>query len=1063
MKETSLATAATTSIACSIIIPTRDQLPFLRPCIDSILGSIADLDIEILIVNNDSKEPDTIAYLQALASNPVIRILDWDKPFNFSAINNFAVEQCAGDVVCFLNNDIEIVDRAWLDKLLPLARRDDVGAVGCLLKYPDSTIQHGGIALHQGAVAKHIAAHEPGDFFASRSITQPFAVDAVTAACLLMRRSLFLRAGGFNAANLPVAFNDVDLCLRLGEEGLPVLLHPDIDIIHHESVSRKSDDLPSNRPRAEKEHAYMQFRWQDRLAGQHYKAGLPAQLLREKAQPATIDEVIADAGRQLFLGDIQDPDSSLVAEIVEGTPADNWQTHYASLQADYASLLAHATRMEQAHRLIENSIFWRMTAPLRWLKDTLMPAGRHPPAIIQESTDTPQPVADTDPAVAPVSESDKSAYDRRAQQNLSTFLHSAQRLTFPVTDDYKISIILVFFNQAHLSLLCLQSILKHADVSYEIVIIDNASTDDTGALLATIENANIVRNQANVGFVEAVNQGARICRGEYLLVLNNDALIEAQTLSSALAVFDEEDAVGAVGAKIKLLDGSLQEAGSIIWNDGACLGYGRGAGAEQPEFMFRREVDYCSGAFLLFRQASFAALNGFDLAYAPAYYEESDFCIRLQKSGLRVIYNPRTQLTHYEFASSGGLQGASKLQAEHRQILCAKHGDYLAGKYPNDPANCLVARTNNRYPNVLIIDDRVPHPSLGAGYPRAAHMINELATMRLNLSFYPLLFPDDDWEATYQSLAPTVEVLLGHGKPRLQSFLESRKGYYQTILISRCHNMEYFNFVINLAPDVIDGVTIIYDAEAVTAPRDILREKILGRSVSEGAELAAIRKELELARVADTIVTVSSREANIYQQHNFSNTVIIGHTIVPQPTPRSHGERVGLLFVGALRDDGSPNVDSLLWFIINVLPLIRGRIPGTLLHVVGDNTADSLAAIECDNVRFHGRIESIEKFYDTCRVFIAPTRFAAGIPHKVHEAAAHGLPCVTTSLLAQQLSWQDERELLVADTAPDFAEQCVRLYQDGELWQRVREHGLDAITTDCSAENFRQQLARLFS
>ncbi len=1068
-------TADTQPVACSIIIPTRDQLHFLQSCVDSILRTVAAMNVEIIVVDNGSKEESTKDYLAVLSSNPRCKILSWDKPFNFSAINNFAAGQSRGEALCFLNNDVEIIDDRWLATLLPIAARTDVGAVGCTLLYPDRTIQHGGIALHAKAVAKHIALREPADYFSRQHLTQPFAVDAVTAACLLMRKDLFLRLGGFNATRLGVAFNDVDLCLRLGEKGLPVLLHPGVNLLHHESVSRKSDDLPSNRARAEKEQAYMFFRWQHRLNGQRYNGGLPPALalLAKSNSRQSLDETVSAAAAALFAGRFNEGDSLPAVEDDAENMANYWQRHYETLRQDIENLRAHAQRMEQAHALIENSIFWRMTAPLRWLKRTLIPEGnRPPPMLVADQTTVNQDTATQSDAdkrnssqtAKPEAAADsfKAGYDYSAKKKFTAFLQSNNSLRFPKETQPVISIILVFYNQAHLSLLCLQSILEHADVPYELVIVDNNSTDASGELLARLEHAKVVRNSDNVGFVKAVNQGAQQCAGEYLLLLNNDALLEPNALSSALAVFKQEPATGAVGAMIKMLDGNLQEAGCIIWNDGACLGYGRGASPLLPEFRFRREVDYCSGAFLLFTRQLYDELGGFDEAFAPAYYEESDFCIRLQKKGLRVIYNPDSQITHYEFASSGGLEGASKLQLAHRQLLCQRHGEFLAKKFANDPANILKARTNNSRPNVLVIDDRVPYPSLGAGYPRATHILNTLASFDLNISFYPLLYAADDWNDTYDLLDPNIEVLLDHGKPELKRFLQERQGFYQYIIVSRCHNMEYFNFVINLAPAVIQGAKLIYDAEAVTAPRDFLRQRILGAPIAEIDQQAQLKKELEQARVADMVVTVSQRESAIFQQSDFDNTLVIGHTIEPGPTPTAFAERSGFLFVGALRDDGSPNVDSLLWFIINVLPLIEARIPGVQVEVVGDNSAPSLATVEVDAVRFRGRMGDVNSLYDSCRVFIAPTRFAAGIPHKVHEAAAKGLPAVTTSLLATQLGWNDESQLLVADAAKDFAEQCVRLYQDQRLWELIRRGGLKAIAEDCSTTRFTANLQSLF-
>ena len=189
---------------------------------------------------------------------------------------------------------------------------------------------------------------------------------------------------------------------------------------------------------------------------------------------------------------------------------------------------------------------------------------------------------------------------------------------------------------------------------------------------------------------------------------------------------------------------------------------------------------------------------------------------------------------------------------------------------------------------------------------------------------------------------------------------------------------------------------------------------------------------------------------------------MLGHTLQSSPGDKEFSAREGILFVGALRDEGSPNVDSILWFIVNVLPLIEKEIPDINLYIVGDKGAQSLASIEKTNVSFLGRLENLKEIYNNCRVFIAPTRFAAGIPHKVHEAAAMGIPSVTTPLLAEQLDWQHEKELLVGETPGCFAEQCVRLYRDESLWRSVQYAALEAVTKDCSADQFQQELKSLF-
>ena len=754
---------------------------------------------------------------------------------------------------------------------------------------------------------------------------------------------------------------------------------------------------------------------------------------------------------------------------------DHLNSHIARLEDQSEHLTLHITQLVQAQNLILNSLSWKVTSPLRLLRSLFTPSKQGSEEIIEPPVNvtTPEEFDETEPpgqipveklgAPANGSAGSKAEYDARVKADLKQFFASDQTLKFPTLDHPALTVVLVFYNQAQLSLLCLRSLLEFADVSFRLIIVDNNSSDETPKLLEHIENTQIIRNQENFGFVRAVNQAAEQVKTEYLLLLNNDAVIEEATLSTAINTLKSDSSVGAVGAKIKLLDGSLQEAGSIIWNDGACLGYGRGQDPMQPEFMFQRDVDYCSGAFLLFRCDEFHKLGAFDEAFAPAYYEESDFCIRLQKQGKRIIYNPRVNITHYEFASTGGMEEASKLQLKHQQILCDKHPEYLSNKLANDGTNTITARINNKHPNILVIDDCVPHPSLGSGYPRSAHILNSLCELNLNVSFYPLQFPVDDWGAVYSTLDSTIEVLLDRGRAGLIPLLEKRKNFYQYIMVSRLHNMEIFNNIVDQDPALLEGSKVFYDAEAIFALRDIMKMELLGQAISEDEKQKLIAKELDQARNAEKVISVSRMEADLYKHASYNNTVVLGHALQAEPGNKEFDERSGILFVGALRDEGSPNVDSLLWFVINVLPIIEQEIPDIELYVVGDCSAPSLKTIECGNVQFLGRLDSITSTYNDRRLLIAPTRFAAGIPHKVHEAASRGMPSVTTGLLAKQLGWKHGKQLLVGDGAPKFAKQCIRLYRDEKLWRRVRSAGLQSISHECSDEKFQATLRGLFS
>ena len=320
----------------------------------------------------------------------------------------------------------------------------------------------------------------------------------------------------------------------------------------------------------------------------------------------------------------------------------------------------------------------------------------------------------------------------------------------------------------------------------------------------------------------------------------------------------------------------------------------------------------------------------------------------------------------------------------------------------------------------------------------------------------------DDWPETYRSLNKGIEVILQKGHLGLQSFLESRKGFFQYIIVSRVHNMSIFKELMEAEETLVGNTKIIYDAEALTASREIMRKKLNQQLISEQEQTDLFANEIEKAATADVVIAVSKKESETYREHGIENIRVLGHTLQSSPGDKEFSAREGILFVGALRDEGSPNVDSILWFIVNVLPLIEKEIPDINLYIVGDKGAQSLASIEKTNVSFLGRLENLKEIYNNCRVFIAPTRFAAGIPHKVHEAAAMGIPSVTTPLLAEQLDWQHEKELLVGENPGCFAEQCVRLYRDESLWRSVQYAALEGVTKDCSADQFQQELKSLF-
>jgi len=250
----------------SLLIPTRNGLKFLQRCVDSILEKTTYPNYEILIIDNGSDDPATLAYFKTVAAKKFVRVIPYDAPFNYSAINNFAAKQAKGTVLGLLNNDLEVIHADWLDEMVAQALRPAIGCVGAMLYYPNDTVQHAGVIIGLGGVAGHAFRDfnrgTEGVFNRARLVQN---YGAVTAACLLIRKEIFDQVGGLDEKHLAVAFNDVDFCLKVRAAGYLNLWTPFAELYHHESASRGVEDTPEKHERFRGEVETMMQRWEKEL------------------------------------------------------------------------------------------------------------------------------------------------------------------------------------------------------------------------------------------------------------------------------------------------------------------------------------------------------------------------------------------------------------------------------------------------------------------------------------------------------------------------------------------------------------------------------------------------------------------------------------------------------------------------------------------------------------------------------------------------------------------------------------------------------------------------------
>jgi O-antigen biosynthesis protein len=655
--------------------------------------------------------------------------------------------------------------------------------------------------------------------------------------------------------------------------------------------------------------------------------------------------------------------------------------------------------------------------------------------------------------------------------DLVFFLASSSRLHFPPSRTPDLSVIFVIRNEAERTLVCLKSILLLPLNNYELIIVVNGSRRWNDWLLGRIDNATVIANPLPRPDSEARLQAVERSRGDYLLFIDPDTQISGYSIPSAMAAMGADPDIGAVGGKTILPDGRLQSAGGIVWGDGSISVHGRGGDPRNFRYAFSRDVDFIPDGALLTRSGLYrryiskkVGAPGPGIEPRPRDAgrdpERADYCIGLWEAGKRTVYDPAIVAINVlpeRFRQGEGRRGEGWDAAELRE----QHPDWLAAQPRRSPANELWGRAHGKpKARVLCIDDRIPYPHLGMGLPRTNLILSQMVAVGYSTSYFPIDRCQDDWSEVYAAVDSRVEVVVEAGM-ELEEHLVERHGYYDIIYIARPTNMKMIRLLL-LGDGGRDRPRIVYDAEAIFSLRTIAQSRLSGEPISDVDARRMIDDEMTLVEGCACIVSVSDLEYQFFINHGHNNVYKLGHALEPRPTPAPFSQRRGLLFVGGIYDDRAPNADAVTWFIREIFPQIfndGGREVD--FTVVGTVNPIGIRTLASDRIKFAGRVDDLTPIYDQMRIFVAPTRFAAGIPLKLCEAAAHGLPIVTTGLLADQLGWRDGIEILVADSARDFANQCLRLDRDGDLWERLRANALERIRDDHSVLRFSEDLKRI--
>ncbi len=625
----------------------------------------------------------------------------------------------------------------------------------------------------------------------------------------------------------------------------------------------------------------------------------------------------------------------------------------------------------------------------------------------------------------------------------------------------EVSIVIPVFNQYSYTYHCLAALRGLPDrTPFEVILVDDCSSDQTAVGLAAQENVQVLRNPENLGFIRSCNRGAAQASARLLVFLNNDTQVQPGWLDALVATFELRPDAGLVGSRLIYPDGRQQEAGAILSADGSAWSYGHLDDPYKPQYSYLREADYCSGAALAIPRGLFERLSGFDTRFAPAYYEDTDLAMRVRAAGLRVYYQPQARVVHFEGASAGTdrgpvVSGMKRYQEINRARFLERWGDAIRdwGSRGEDLERRKERRVRRR---ALVVDNYMVTPDRESGSLRLSNLFSILQELGFKVTFAA---------ANLEAPEPYVSQLQGRGieclyRPHVRSIrrhLAAQGGVYDLVILSRA---DAAAAVMSHARRSCPNARILFDTVDLHFLREGRLAELTGdRSTRRLAERRK-RQELGLIDAADATLVVSEAELGLLRaERPRARLKLVSniHRVFGSAAPFE--ARRDILFIGAFAHP--PNTDAVRWLAGEILPLVRAQVPDLHCHVIGADPPADIRALAGPGLSLHGYVPDVTPYFAGCRLSVAPLRYGAGVKGKINQSLAHGLPVVATSQAAEGMYLVDGDSVLIADTARDFADAILRLYTQAPLWERLSAAGLAVMETHFSFAAARRALAEL--
>jgi glycosyltransferase involved in cell wall biosynthesis len=605
----------------------------------------------------------------------------------------------------------------------------------------------------------------------------------------------------------------------------------------------------------------------------------------------------------------------------------------------------------------------------------------------------------------------------------------------------RVSIVIPVHNAWFTTLKCLRALQKNFDSTpYEVILVDDASTDLTAHASKSIRGLNIVKIRSNVGYLRATNLGATYAKSEFLVLLNNDTEPTSGWLDALVVEMDRDQEVAICGSTLLYPTGALQEAGGQIFVGGDAWNLGRGRDPLNAMYRFRREVDYASAASIIVRNSFWQEVRGFDERYVPAYCEDADLCLQAWDMGYKVIFSPNSWVIHHEGVSHGTStsSGLKSYQVVNTTKLTKKWIKTLPNHW-RDLGIPRLERSRNSRGIIFIADHQLPASTRDSGSIRTIQIIKHLVHLEFHVVLTAMDPSTTEWDLQeIRNLG--VEVHLSWSDA-----LEALKYRSSRLTHAWLIRSEVIDFFTSRLIDINNKVYVMADL------LDLKYEQ-----TSQG--IAIDPKHISIANQADKTSLVSEVEALYLNSILPSKTVsVLWAEFEPREIGCSYENSSGLIFVGGFRH--FPNLEGMLWFASEVVPVLRDRGFNAPIRVVGSGLSDKDSKILTKSgLQLLGRQHDLDMHYRESRIAISPLITGRGRKGKIGEALSIGIPIVTTSVGAEGFAFGSHDQIAISNSPEEFASFIIEIHESKEKWNLMSSFGKSYSAKNLSSSAMRDAI-----